>query len=241
MKDENGGNLLEITPLPIDITAEYNFKTVIVGETGVGKSSIISKGVNNIFNEDYKATICFDHTWKNYKVNNSKIRIQLWDTCGQEVYHSLIKNFYKSALCIFLVFSIENLESFNKLSFWINEIKDNINEGIIIFLIGNKKDKEKERKIEKGIIDDFINQNKIEKYIETSAATGENINLLFETAVNELYLRFVIPLMNGVNTVSSLLNTSNSIIGNDNENTSLNENIIITENDNCKICNRCNC
>ena len=232
---------IEIISLPSETTSEYNFKTVIIGEPGVGKSSIISRGVNNIFTKDYKATLFFDHSWKNYKVNNSKIRIQLWDTCGQEVYHSLIKNFYKSALCIFLVFSIENLESFNKLSFWINEIKDNINEGIIIFLIGNKKDKEKERKIEKGIIDDFINQNKIEKYIETSAATGENINLLFETAVNELYLRFVIPLMNGVNTVSSLLNTSNSIIGNDNENTSLNENIIITENDNCKICNRCNC
>ena len=188
---------IEITSLPSQTTAEFNFKTVIIGEPGVGKSSIISRGVNNIFTNDYKATLCFDHSWKNYKVNNTKIRIQLWDTCGQEVYHSIIKNFYKSALCIFLVFSIDNNESFDQLSFWLNEIKESCPEDILIFLIGNKKDKENERVVSKEKIDNFIQLNNIVNYYETSAANGENIDKLFEETVKELYIRNVIPCLNG--------------------------------------------
>jgi small GTP-binding protein len=188
---------IEITSLPSQTTAEFNFKIVIIGEPGVGKSSIISRGVNNIFTNDYKATLCFDHSWKNYKVNNTKIRIQLWDTCGQEIYHSVIKNFYKSALCIFVVFSIDNNESFDQLSFWLNEIRDTCSEDILIFLIGNKKDKENERVVSKEKIDNFIQLNNIVNYFETSAANGENIDKLFEETVKELYIRNVIPCING--------------------------------------------
>ena len=188
---------IEITSLPSQTTAEFNFKIVIIGEPGVGKSSIISRGVNNIFTNDYKATLCFDHSWKNYKVNNTKIRIQLWDTCGQEVYHSVIKNFYKSALCIFVVFSIDNNESFDQLSFWLNEIRDTCSEDILIFLIGNKKDKENERVVSKEKIDNFIQSNNIVNYYETSAANGENVDKLFEETVKELYIRNVIPCLNG--------------------------------------------
>ena len=156
---------IEIISLPSETTSEYNFKTVIIGEPGVGKSSIISRGVNNIFTKDYKATLFFDHSWKNYKVNNSKIRIQLWDTCGQEVYHSVIKNFYKSALCIFLVFSINNIESFNSLSFWINEIEQSSSEDIIIFLVGNKKDIENERVVSEKEINHLFQKIIIPSFI----------------------------------------------------------------------------
>ena len=154
---------LEITTLPSETTCEYNFKTVIIGEPGVGKSSIISRGVNNIFTNEYKTTVCFDHSWKNYKVNDSKIRIQLWDTCGQEMYHSIIKNFYKNALCIFIVFAINNIKSFKALSFWIKEIEDVSSEGIIIFLIGNKNDIKNEKVVSDDEINKFIKENNIKK------------------------------------------------------------------------------
>ena len=65
---------IEIKPLPSETTSEFNFKTVMIGEPGVGKSSIISRGVNNIFSKDYKATLCFDHSWKNYIIKNYKIK-----------------------------------------------------------------------------------------------------------------------------------------------------------------------
>ncbi len=200
---------IEIVSLPSETTSEFNFKTVMIGEPGVGKSSIISRGVNNIFSKDYKATLCFDHSWKNYKINNSKIRIQLWDTCGQEVYHSIIKNFYKSALCIFLVFAINNKESFNSLNFWINEIEDMSSEDIIIFLIGNKKDCENERVVSIDEINNFVEKNNINKYFETSAANGENIDKLFEETAKELYFRHVVPLLNSHLSISSSNSNTN--------------------------------
>ena len=126
----------------------------MIGEIGVGKISIISKGVNNIFNENYKSTLCFDHSWKNYWINNYQIRIQICNKCEQEIYHSVIKNLYKNALCIFLVFS-NNLESFNALPFCLNEIYHSSNENIIIYLIGNKKDKKNDRKVKKEDINFF--------------------------------------------------------------------------------------
>ena len=229
---------IEIISLPSETTSEYNFKTVIIGEPGVGKSSIISRGVNNIFTKDYKATLFFDHSWKNYKVNNSKIRIQLCDTCGQEVYHSVIKNFYKSALCIFLVFSINNIESFNSLSFWINEIEQSSSEDIIIFLVGNKKDIEKERVVTEQQINDFIHENKIKFYFETSAATGENVDKLFEETVKQLYIKHVIPLIKNVNNVSLYSTDDNFVLSDSNK---IDNDMVVIQEDNDEKCQNCVC
>ena len=223
----------EITTLPSDTTCEYNFKTVIIGEPGVGKSSIISRGVNNIFTNDYKTTVCFDHSWKNYKVNDLKIRIQLWDTCGQEMYHSIIKNFYKNALCIFIVFAINNIKSFKALSFWIKEIEDVSSEGIIIFLIGNKNDIKNEKVVSDDEINKFIKENNIKKYFETSAANGDNINNLFEEAVRELYFKHIFPLINyNVSRVS----TNSNVVSNDEFHAFNLEN---QDNENEEICKNC--
>ena len=224
---------LQITTLPSDTTCEYNFKTVIIGEPGVGKSSIISRGVNNIFTNDYKTTVCFDHSWKNYKVNDLKIRIQLWDTCGQEMYHSIIKNFYKNALCIFIVFAINNIKSFKALSFWIKEIEDVSSEGIIIFLIGNKNDIKNEKVVSDDEINKFIKENNIKKYFETSAANGDNINNLFEETVKELYFKHISPL---INYNESRVSTNSNVISNDEFHAFNLEN---QDNENEEICKNC--
>ena len=224
---------LQITTLPSDTTCEYNFKTVIIGEPGVGKSSIISRGVNNIFTNDYKTTVCFDHSWKNYKVNDLKIRIQLWDTCGQEMYHSIIKNFYKNALCIFIVFAINNIKSFKALSFWIKEIEDVSSEGIIIFLIGNKNDIKNEKVVSDDEINKFIKENNIKKYFETSAANGDNINNLFEETVKELYFKHISPL---INYNESRVSTNSNVVSNDEFHAFNLEN---QDNENEEICKNC--
>ena len=226
---------LEITTLPSETTCEYNFKTVIIGEPGVGKSSIISRGVNNIFTNEYKTTVCFDHSWKNYKVNDSKIRIQLWDTCGQEMYHSIIKNFYKNALCIFIVFAINNIKSFKALSFWIKEIEDVSSENIIIFLIGNKNDIKNDIIVPEDEINKFIKDNNIKKYFETSAANGDNINNLFEETVRELYFKHVSPL---VNNNLSRVSTNSNVLSNDGFHAF---NLGNDDNENEEICKNCVC
>ena len=224
---------IEIIPLPSEVTSEFNFKTVLIGEPGVGKSSIISRGVNNIFTNDYKTTVCFDHSWKNYKVNDLKIRIQLWDTCGQEMYHSIIKNFYKNALCIFIVFAINNIKSFKALSFWIKEIEDVSSEGIIIFLIGNKNDIKNEKVVSDDEINKFIKENNIKKYFETSAANGDNINNLFEETVKELYFKHISPL---INYNESRVSTNSNVVSNDEFHTFNLEN---QDNENEEICKNC--
>ena len=224
---------IEIIPLPSEVTSEFNFKTVLIGEPGVGKSSIISRGVNNIFTNDYKTTVCFDHSWKNYKVNDLKIRIQLWDTCGQEMYHSIIKNFYKNALCIFIVFAINNIKSFKALSFWIKEIEDVSSEGIIIFLIGNKNDIKNEKVVSDDEINKFIKENNIKKYFETSAANGDNINNLFEETVKELYFKHISPL---INYNESRVSTNSNVVSNDEFHAFNLEN---QDNENEEICKNC--
>ena len=226
---------LEITTLPSETTCEYNFKTVIIGEPGVGKSSIISRGVNNIFTNEYKTTVCFDHSWKNYKVNDSKIRIQLWDTCGQEMYHSIIKNFYKNALCIYIVFDINNIQSFKALSFCIKEIEDVSSENIIIFLIGNKNDIKNDIIVPEDEINKFIKDNNIKKYFETSAANGDNINNLFEETVRELYFKHVSPL---VNNNLSRVSTNSNVLSNDGFHAF---NLGNDDNENEEICKNCVC
>ena len=149
------------------------------------------------------------------------------------MYHSIIKNFYKNALCIFIVFAINNIKSFKALSFWIKEIEDVSSEGIIIFLIGNKNDIKNEKVVSDDEINKFIKENNIKKYFETSAANGDNINNLFEEAVRELYFKHIFPLINyNVSRVS----TNSNVVSNDEFHAFNLEN---QDNENEEICKNC--
>ena len=183
------------------IRPNYSFKLVLTGEAGVGKSSIINRRLKANYSTSYEPTVCFEHFWQNYKINDLIVRIQIWDTCGQELYHSLIKNFYRSSLVAFVVFSLNDLNSFEKLSAWLKEIKELGNADMIIYLIGNKKDTE--RKVPDSLIENLKKENGIKYYIETSAKTGENIDTLFEETLKILYEGFVLPIVNDKNTEHS--------------------------------------
>ncbi len=185
----------EIEELDKNVNPEYCFKAVVSGNSGVGKTSIVRYEVNNQFEPDNKATLIFDHFTKNYKICDKIIRIQIWDTCGNETYEEIMKNFYRSALCIFVVFSLDDENSFLNLSKWIYDIKKiNENESPIIVLIGNKKDKESERQISKEQIEKYCKSNEIDTYFETSAKTGESIHELFKDVIRKLYIKFIEPI-----------------------------------------------
>jgi small GTP-binding protein len=185
----------EIVDLDKNVNPEYCFKAVVSGNSGVGKTSIVRYEVNNQFEPDNKATLIFDHFSKNYKICDKIIRIQIWDTCGNETYEEIMKNFYRSALCIFVVFSLDDENSFLNLSKWIYDIKKiNENESPIIVLIGNKKDKESERQISKEEIEKYCKKNEIDTYFETSAKTGESIHELFKEVIRKLYIKFIEPI-----------------------------------------------
>ena len=112
------------------------------------------------------------------------------------MYRSSVQNFYRSALCIFVVFSLESLDSFNKVNQWIEEIKENNSEEYILVLVRNKSDLTPPRKVEKDIIEEYCKNNGIENYFEVSSKNGENVHELFKTVVKQLFLKFALPIIN---------------------------------------------
>jgi small GTP-binding protein len=166
---------------------ELNFKIIIIGDSGVGKSCLSLRATKNIFESLYSPTIGFEFLTIFIKVDDKPIKLQIWDTCGQEVYRSLISSFYNNSSLAILVYSIENEDSFNNLEFWLNELRTKGNPDINIFLIGNKSDLEYNRKITKEMAQEFAENNKIKLFLETSAKTGFNARNIFIEAAKLLY------------------------------------------------------
>ncbi len=187
---------LEIKELNQEINPEFAFKVVMLGDSGVGKTSLVKYEIQNTFIYNRDSTIIFEHSFKNFSVMGKNVRLQIWDTCGKEIYHSSVQNFYKSALCIFVVFSLESLDSFNKVNQWIEEIKENNNEDYILVLVGNKFDLTPQRKISKEVIEDYCKNNGIENYFEVSAKSGENVHEMFKSLVKKLFIKFALPIIN---------------------------------------------
>ena len=167
---------------------DLSFKIIIIGDLGVGKSCLSIKASRNYFEDFYSPTVGFEFLTFNVKVEDQNIKLQIWDTCGQEVYRSLISSFYRSASLAIIVYSIDNEESFTNVEKWLNDIKSQSSPDIKIFLIGNKADLEDKRQIPKEKGEIFVNENKLSFFSETSAKTGLNVQNIFIEAAKELYL-----------------------------------------------------
>ena len=127
------------------------------------------------------------------KVNDKVIKLQIWDTCGQEIYKSLISNFYRNSSLAVLVYAIDNKESFNHVENWLNDLKSQANPDVRIFLVGNKADLEEDRKIKKEEGEKYKEDQHLDLFMETSAKTGHNArNVLVEAAkiLYKDYLKF---------------------------------------------------
>ena len=169
---------------------DLSFKLIFIGDSSVGKSCLTAKAVKNNFEEYYQATVGFEFLTFNMKVNDKVIKLQIWDTCGQEIYKSLISNFYRNSSLAVLVYAIDNKESFNHVENWLNDLKSQANPDIRIFLVGNKADLEEDRKIGK---EEGQKYKEEDLFIETSAKTGHNArNVLVEAAkiLYKDYLKF---------------------------------------------------
>lgn len=114
----------KIEMLPEDYPQyDLSFKLIFIGDSSVGKSCLTAKAVKNNFEEYYQATVGFEFLTFNMKVNDKVIKLQIWDTCGQEIYKSLISNFYRNSSLAVLVYAIDNKESFNHTENWLNDLK----------------------------------------------------------------------------------------------------------------------
>ena len=129
------------------VNYDMSFKLILIGDSFVGKSCISTNASKNIFENYYTATVGFEFFSLQYKINSQNIRLQIWDTCGQEQYRSLIQNFYRNSSLAILVYSIDSKQSFENLEIWLNEIRVKGNPDVKIFLVGNKIDLEDKRMI----------------------------------------------------------------------------------------------
>lgn len=159
---------------------DYLFKVLVVGDSGTGKSSLLNKYVDDTFNELQISTIGVDFKISTQEINGKIIKLQIWDMAGQERFRNIISSYYRGGECIIVVFDLTNRESFDNLNNWISEIDTygRKNPNPIIFVVGNKVDKIKDRKISYEEAKLFAEKYEAQ-YIETSAKTNVNIEKLF--------------------------------------------------------------
>jgi len=171
---------------------DLSFKLIVIGDSGVGKSCLTTKATKNIFEDSYSATIGFEFFTFNIKLNGKIIKLQIWDTCGQELYRSLITNFYRNSSLAIIVYNVTDRNSFENVDLWFKELRTHSNPNVKVFLIGNKIDLEDQRKVqtEEGV--KYAEQYKISKFMETSAKSGFNAKRMFIEAAKILYDDYVL-------------------------------------------------
>ena len=166
---------------------EIGIKVTLIGESSVGKTSIINRYTRNAFTQELESTLGANYSQKKIELHGKKNRMDLWDTAGQEKYRAIGRHFYKESYIVCLVYDISNLDSFEKLKeVWYPELKEYGEKLRILALVGNKIDKYLEEEVKEEDAKKFANEiNAINK--RTSAMEGTNIEDLF-TTLAEKYL-----------------------------------------------------
>ena len=169
-----------------DENYEMMFKVVLVGDSFVGKTNIMSKYLKNEFHEDSKATVGVEFGSKQFKIEGHTIKAQIWDTAGQERYKAITSAYYKGAKGAFVVYDITRKGSFESIEKWVNDLTSTADKKLTIVVIGNKCDLEDQRQITKEQGEEKANKLQV-AFLETSAFSGENLDKAFEMMMNEIY------------------------------------------------------
>jgi small GTP-binding protein len=169
---------------------DMSFKLIVIGDSGVGKSCLTNNAIKNTFDDAYNATVGFEFFTFNIRFNGKVVKLQIWDTCGQELYRSLITNFYRNSSLAIMVYSIISKESFDNVEMWLRELRSHSNPDVKVFLIGNKTDLEAEREVTTEQGENFYKQNNLNLFLESSAKTGFNSQKIFIKAAEILYEDF---------------------------------------------------
>ena len=166
--------------------ARKKFNINFLGDTSVGKTSIIKRHVNKTFDENAIATIGIDNIKDEKEFDNKKYSFKIYDTAGQERYKSISLNYIKLGDGFLLVFAVDNRETFDKLEEWVQNIYESVSiEEKVIFLVGNKIDSPN-RVITREEAETYA-KNKNFPYYETSAKTGDGVEKLFDELYNQIY------------------------------------------------------
>ncbi len=165
---------------------DVKYKIMVLGESKVGKTSLIKRYTKDQFGGVYLTTVGMDFQDKIIEIEDKKVRLQIWDTAGQERFRNVTKSYFQSSQGLVLVYDITDRESFEKLNFWVDNIKNNAPENAKFILVGNKCDLANERKVSYEEGENYAKNLNI-KFFEASARDGTNVNELFFYLANEIY------------------------------------------------------
>jgi Ras-related protein Rab-1A len=175
--------------------AEFAFKTIITGDPGVGKTSMILQFTDRAFRRSYIPTIGANITEKNIYLQNASFQMILWDLAGQSKFQKIRSLYYNGAQCVIIVFDLTNTESFENVKNWYSDVKSsfsNFNE-LEIVMCGNKCDLTEEIQISQENALNLANELNM-GYLETSARVGKNIDKIFDDMINNMIKRGLIEL-----------------------------------------------
>jgi small GTP-binding protein len=165
---------------------EVMFKVVLIGDMKVGKTNIVSRYIKNEFNKYSMSTIGVEFGSKELVIEGHNVKVQIWDTAGQEKYKSITNAYYKGAKGAFVVYDITNKNSFDNADNWLNNLRASADKKCSIILIGNKSDLENKREVSIEQGEEKAKNSEI-AFMETSALSGDNIDKAFEMMINEAY------------------------------------------------------
>ena len=164
---------------------ELLYKILLLGDSSVGKTCFLMRYADNTFQEIHMSTIGLDYKLKNVQLDDGKIvKIQIWDTAGQDRFRSITKNYYKGAHGIILIYDVTSRKTFENIQNWVTQIKEEVSEKVNIILVGNKIDDENNRKVSSEEGKKMADQWGLD-FFETSAKSGINIDTTFNDLVKK--------------------------------------------------------
>ena len=173
------------------------YKVLLLGDSTVGKTCFLLRYCDKTFQDAHLSTIGLDYRLKSMTLKNKKnIKLQIWDTAGQDRFRAITKNYYKGANGIILIYDVTNLQTFENVKNWITQIREEANKNVVIFLAGNKADlPEESRAVQKEDGQKMAEEYNI-PFQETSAKEGINVNETFQELVekiDEVFSKLEIP------------------------------------------------
>ncbi|GAO46404.1 hypothetical protein G7K_0635-t1 [Saitoella complicata NRRL Y-17804] len=165
---------------------DFLFKVVLIGDSGVGKSNLLSRFTRNEFNLDSKSTIGVEFATRSIQVDQKTIKAQIWDTAGQERYRAITSAYYRGAVGALLTYDISKHITYENVTRWLKELRDHADSNIVIMLVGNKSDLRHLRAVPTEEAKAFAAENGL-SFIETSALDASNVELAFQNILTEIY------------------------------------------------------
>ena len=157
---------------------DYLFKILLIGDSGVGKSCLLLRFMDETYTDSYISTIGVDFRIRSIEVDGKHIKLQIWDTAGQERFRTITSSYYRGANGIIVVYDITDKESFENIKQWLQEIERYASDSVIALLIGNKSDLKENRQVSRHTAQEFSQYNNMD-FLETSAKENKNVGNFF--------------------------------------------------------------